>query len=239
VFAEEVLPLGGQGVVEGDRGDARLHRAQEVAERPEGGEGQEERAVCNLEKASYYQPLYQKIAEVTGVDHAKLTAKLQSITHKPIVDAVFQMQLIHAEETWSRVGFADFSLGQFIVVIEGELLVLGMPSDTGESWSYAERLKQIGSMTPAILQEHLQKGTGFCLRLQPGSIAFVPCQYIVRQHSLKASWCLRWPVYDQSSATESRKILSSCLSAASSYPDMCHGTFQQWMACLQELASST
>jgi hypothetical protein len=198
-----------------------------------------DRMVCHLEKPSYSQPVLDCIATSTKIGKDMLLARLQSATHGSALAAIFQPQLVFTEPTWSKSGFLDYCLGQFVFVVEGELLIIGICSDDLLGWSYAKKVHEIGELNPEKLQVHLQKPNNFLLKLTKGCLAFIPPSCIVRQHTIKSSWLLRWPVFDTACAAETRRILSSCLSLASSYPDLVQGTYQAWMSCLQDVLSTS
>jgi hypothetical protein len=193
-----------------------------------------DRKVCILEKESYCKPILDFIGKATAISEDKLLARLQSATHGKSVVSIFQPQLIQTDVSWNKTSFQEYCVGQFIFLAEGEVLLVGVPSDELQGWSYSKKVHELSSWSAETLKERLQQPTTFVLKLKAGSFVYIPSQYIVRTHVLQKCSLLRWSSFDGNDPTEGRKVLASCLSVASSFPEMAQGTYQAWMSCLQE-----
>lgn len=195
--------------------------------------GPDRRAVL-LKKSAYRDAIFEEIAKATKLTVDQLQPKLVSATRAEI-SKVFYPQLAFAQSSWSKSGGQDYALGQLIFVAEGELLLIGADANAIDGWSYSKKVAELGALTQESLRSGLEQKTHIIARLAAGSIIFVPARFMIRQHALSKLWLLRWSVYDP---REAKAVLANCLSMASSLPEIVQGTFQTWLACLQDNIAS-
>lgn len=187
-----------------------------------------------LEKSQHMNPILSFLKE-KGECCDAVFEKPHSVLHA-CVASVFSMSIVRANNEMRTYGFAAYGVGMWHCVVEGSLLICGVKAEHVPGGSFNDKIREMQGAKPdaatKLIKEH-----GFCMKVEPGSMCWVPAGYIhmIATVSSAAVW-LKWaslaanPLTDD--LTVARTILSAATSMVASFPTL-GVQYRDWLKYLE------
>ena len=184
----------------------------------------------------YTNALKTVVTACTGLkDEPKeaVFARLESATHKELLDNIFSPVHLMCSIGYCSSGFAQCGLPMSMVILSGELMVVGCHTSYLQGYSYKAKEDSMRTMDQTTFESLLDRGTAFYSRMSAGSFLYIPVGYHTMQMPLANTHLIKWSV--MSNSDKPSLMLSACTQMVASNPSLATGLLQSFMGILQGL----
>lgn len=143
---------------------------------------------CSLAKHKHRHPFVGEIEAATKLGKEIVFMQPRSETHDELLSPIFTMALNAYKKGWGTVGLPPLSMSQWIVVVEGRVMMVAVNPDALEGHSYAKKREQLSGMALAQLSNLLDNKKASIVVGSPGTVVVVPAGWMLRQQAEEDSF---------------------------------------------------